>query len=77
MYGKDGRTLGGMATKPKNYPAPPHWVYYVKVDDLDGALARVKKDGGTVMNGPMEVPGGDRIAQCLDPQGAEFALHGK
>jgi predicted enzyme related to lactoylglutathione lyase len=25
--------------------------------------------------GPMEIPGGDRIAQCLDPQGAAFALH--
>jgi predicted enzyme related to lactoylglutathione lyase len=30
-----------------------------------------------VINGPMEVPGGDLIAQCLDPQGAMFALHGK
>ena len=29
------------------------------------------------MNGPMEVPGGDRVAQCADPQGAAFALHGK
>jgi predicted enzyme related to lactoylglutathione lyase len=77
MYGKDGRTLGGMATKPKDYPAPPHWLYYVKVADLDGALARVKKDGGQVMHGPMEVPGGDRVAQCTDPQGAAFALHGK
>ena len=77
MYGKGGRMLGGMATKPKDYPPPPHWLYYVKVGDLDGALARVKKDGGTVMHGPMEVPGGDHVAQCLDPQGAAFALHGK
>ena len=77
MYGKGGRTLGGMMTKPKDYPAPPHWLYYVKVADLDGALARVKKDGGQVMHGPMEVPGGDRVAQCTDPQGAAFALHGK
>jgi predicted enzyme related to lactoylglutathione lyase len=23
----------------------------------------------------MDVPGGDRIAQCMDPQGAVFALH--
>jgi hypothetical protein len=77
MYGKGGRTLGGMATKPKDYPAPPHWLYYVKVDDLDATLARVKKRGGQVMHGPMEVPGGDRVAQCMDPQGAAFALHGK
>src|SRR5207247_1974420 len=76
MYGKGGRTFGGMATKPKDYPAPPHWLYYVKVDDLDAALARVKKGGGQVMHGPMEVPGGDRVAQCMDPQRAAFALHG-
>jgi predicted enzyme related to lactoylglutathione lyase len=25
----------------------------------------------------MDVPGGDRIAQCLDPQGAAFAVHSK
>jgi hypothetical protein len=23
------------------------------------------------------VPGGDRIAQCMDPQGAAFAMHAK
>jgi len=28
-----------------------------------------------VLNGPMEVPGGDMIAQCMDPQGAMFAVH--
>lgn len=29
------------------------------------------------MNGPMDVPGGDRIAQCMDPQGAAFAVHSR
>jgi predicted enzyme related to lactoylglutathione lyase len=77
MYGKPGRPFGGMMTKPKGYPAPPHWLYYVKVGDLDAAVSRVEKDGGRLMNGPMEVPGGDRVAQCIDPQGAAFALHGK
>jgi hypothetical protein len=75
MYGKDGRTYGGMVNKPKDDPLPPHWFYYVKVDDLDATLARVKKSGGKVTHGPMPVPGGDMIAQCLDPQGAVFALH--
>jgi predicted enzyme related to lactoylglutathione lyase len=39
------------------------------------AVAAVRAGGGHVLNGPMEVPGGDRIAQCLDPQGAAFAVH--
>lgn len=77
MYGKGGRTFGGMGKRPKDYPAPPHWLYYVKVADLDAALERVKHGGGQVMHGPMQVPGGDRVAQCLDPQRAVFALHGR
>jgi len=45
------------------------------VDDLDAALQITKARGGQVLNGPMDVPGGDRVAQCLDPQGGAFALH--
>jgi predicted enzyme related to lactoylglutathione lyase len=37
----------------------------------------VKAGGGQVLNGPMEVPGGDWIVQALDPQGAMFAVVGK
>jgi predicted enzyme related to lactoylglutathione lyase len=56
-------------------PAPPHWLYYVQVGDLDGAIARAKSRGAKLLNGPMQVPGGARIAQLDDPQGAGFALH--
>ena len=27
------------------------------------------------LNGPTDIPGGARIAQLLDPQGAAFSLH--
>jgi len=37
----------------------------------------VTSGGGKIMNGPMEVPGGDWIIQAQDPQGAWFALLGK
>ena len=43
----------------------------------DYATERVKALGGQVLNGPMDVPGGDRIAQCLDPQGAAFPVHAR
>jgi predicted enzyme related to lactoylglutathione lyase len=56
-------------------PGPPMWLYYISVDDVTSAVAKVKELGGQVVNGPTEVPGGDLIAQCLDPQGALFALH--
>jgi hypothetical protein len=32
---------------------------------------------GQILNGPMEVPGGDWIVNAMDPQGAAFALHAR
>lgn len=75
MYGWGDVTLGGMYNKPSEMPAPPHWLLYVKVDDAHQAAQRVREAGGQVLNGPMEVPGGDWVAQCLDPHGAGFAVH--
>ena len=42
---------------------------------LDVTVERIKSKGGKVLNGPMDVPGGDRVAQCQDPQGINFAIH--
>lgn len=74
MFHNGGPPLGGMMTRPPEMPVSS-WLYYISVADLDAALARVSANGGKVINGPMEVPGGDRVAQCTDPQGAMFALH--
>lgn len=76
MFKGPGRLLGGMMTKPAMVPAPA-WLFYINVPSVSAALESVKALGGQVLNGPMEIPGGDTIAQCLDPQGAAFALHGK
>jgi predicted enzyme related to lactoylglutathione lyase len=75
LYGGGAAPLGGMFNKPDEMPGPPMWLYYVKVGDVKKAVKKVAELGGQVVNGPMEVPGGDLIAQCLDPQGALFALH--
>jgi len=77
MYGRGDVPLGGMWTKPADMPMPPNWLYYIRVSNADEAAERVKALGGQVLNGPMEVPGGDRIAQCMDPQGAAFAVHSR
>ena len=72
--GADGApTMGGMMTKPAEVPKAS-WLYYWNVDAIDAAADRVKSGGGQVMNGPMEVPGGQWIVQCCDPQGAMFAM---
>ncbi len=75
IFGRKGQELGGMFTKPREMTMPSAWLYYVQVDDLEGAVARATSRGAKLLNGPMEVPGGARIAQLLDPQGAAFALH--
>jgi predicted enzyme related to lactoylglutathione lyase len=80
MFGLPGEkaSQGGIMNVPAEAAkmgVPPHWLYYTTVADLSGSLARVSKLGGKVTNGPTEIPGGDHIAGCLDPQGAAFALH--
>ena len=72
---ENGPAIGGMFNKPPQVPAN-FWLYYFNVDSIDAAVDRVKANGGTVLNGPMEVPGGAFIVQCMDPQGAAFALTG-
>jgi uncharacterized protein len=73
LFAHDGETIGGMMTKCAEVPAPC-WNYYFNVEAIGAAVERVKRGGGQVLNGPMQVPGGSWIIQGLDPQKATFAL---
>ncbi|UUP16214.1 VOC family protein [Nitratireductor thuwali] len=73
LFAAGGEPVGGMMNKPEQIPAP-FWQFYFNVTAIDKAAERVKANGGQVLMGPMEVPGGAWIVQCLDPQGAAFAL---
>lgn len=75
MFGHHGFTLGGMFKKTADMPGPSAWTYYIRVADVTKAVDLVKQNGGQVLRGPEEVPGGDWILLCADPQGAVFALH--
>ena len=70
----EGRSFGAMFEGATRKGMPAHWLYYFNVDAIEPALARIRAGGGRVLEGPMEVPGGGRIAPCLDPQGAAFAV---
>jgi hypothetical protein len=72
-FATGGAPVGGMMTKMPDTPAS-FWLYYFNVDALDAAMARVTQGGGRVAMGPHQVPTGQWIAQCLDPQGAMFAM---
>jgi predicted enzyme related to lactoylglutathione lyase len=57
--------------------AHPKWRFYFRVPSIAQAKTTVEAQGGTITNGPHEVPGGDHVIIGIDPQGAEFALVGK
>jgi hypothetical protein len=54
----------------------PMWNFYFRVADIDSAAERVRRGGGEILDGPMEVPGGDYVIVGRDPQGAGFGLVG-
>ena len=75
MYGR-AFPMGGMMNKPAAMAqVPPHWGLYFRVPDVHEGVERVRTTGGQILNGPMEVPGGDWVVNCMDPQGAAFSLH--
>lgn len=76
IFGRNGQRLGGMFTKGSEagLPDDAYWLGYVRVPNVLEAANAVKSRGGSVAVEPMEVPGGDWIAQCVDPHGALFAV---
>jgi predicted enzyme related to lactoylglutathione lyase len=73
IYGVGDARFGGMLTMTSG--PQPNWLSYVHVKDVNQTAKKVKSAGGQVINGPMEVPGGDWIVVAVDPQGAMFAAH--
>jgi hypothetical protein len=75
LFSAAGQTIGGMFTKPAAV-SEPFWLFYFTVGDIDAAAERVKAGGGAILEGPVEMPGGNRVVRGTDPQGAMFALTG-
>ena len=78
MFNRPHGMIGGMMNKPPEMAhVPPNWQIYFRVPDIAAAVERIKANGGQILNGPMEVPGGDWVVNAMDPQGAAFALHAR
>ena len=71
----DGVGIGGVMRKPPQMPSSL-WSYYIGVDDIDRAATAITEGGGTILHGPMEIPGGEYALNGLDPQQAAFGLVG-
>ena len=69
-----GQRLGAVMTAGAGWPT--RWSYYFSVPSIDAATEKVKARGGTIHQGPHEVPGGAWVVLGADLQGAAFALTG-
>jgi len=70
-----GKFMGGILPDSHRVAkAPPHWMPYFKVADLDATLKQAEALGAQVFMPPMNVGGALRIAMLRDPQLAAFAL---
>lgn len=57
--------------------AHPSWNYCFRTDNVDRGLEAIKAGGGEVTYGPADVPGGLRVVQAFDPEGAAFMIVSK
>lgn len=73
--GETGGVIGAIMTGTAEM-GPPHWNQYFRVADIDAAKSAIETNGGSITNGPMEIPGGDYAMNGIDPQGAHFGLVG-
>lgn len=70
-----GYGVGGLfATPPEAQGAPPCWTGYIRVENVDSALAKLKAAGGRALREPMDIPNVGRMAVVTDSQGAPFSL---
>jgi predicted enzyme related to lactoylglutathione lyase len=73
MWMKGETPIGGLMDLPdeaRQAGAPPHWIGYVAVPDVDATAKRAKELGGHVIHGPHDIPEVGRFAILADPQGA-------
>jgi hypothetical protein len=73
LFAAGAQPIGGMMNKPPQVPAA-YWGYYFNVPAIDAGVTRLTAGGGKVLNGPVEVPGGQWVVNAMDPQGAAFSL---
>jgi uncharacterized glyoxalase superfamily protein PhnB len=63
---------GGIGKAPDGYDG--HVTFYVVVDDIEAAFAKIEEHGGARMMGPDKVPNGPAIGLFRDPEGHTIGL---
>jgi uncharacterized protein len=68
--------IGAVMPKLPEEPSS-RWLYYFRAQHINSAIAAILDCGGSITQGPDEIPGGDFSMRAIDPQGAHFALVGQ
>lgn len=68
--------FGGLMGQMPDIPVST-WAFYFRLPLIDVAAEYITAHGGQILNGPMEIPGGEFIINGMDPQGAMFSVIGK
>jgi uncharacterized protein len=74
-FRRGGVPFGGMMALPPGLPAPPHWLAYFAVADVDATAALAVSLGARVCAPPTTIEGAGWYAAFTDPQGAAFAIY--
>jgi len=69
-----GEGTGGGMMKDSDSKAPPHWLAYVGVDDIEASTKKAQTLGATVVQGVMKVGDYGWMSVIRDPTGAHIAL---
>jgi uncharacterized protein len=73
-FQRDGKLVAGLEGF-RTQGQVPAWLGYVRVDDVAATAGKVSDAGGTVLDGPLDVPGhAGSLAVCQDREGAVFAV---
>lgn len=69
-----GEGTGGGMMQVKEPKLSSQWIPFIQVDDVHGTTERVRTLGGTILQGPAEIPGYGWYGVVADPTGATFGI---
>jgi predicted enzyme related to lactoylglutathione lyase len=66
--------VAAVSSQPEGTPDRAVWNTYIWVENADGAAAKAREAGGTVLSEPFDVMDAGRMAVLADPEGAAFCV---
>ena len=67
--------IGGMMALPPDAEAPPAWMPYISVENVDELASKAESLGASTFVAPQDIPGVGRFSVHADPTGATFAFY--